>query len=118
MRSLNLHIISIIMLHMSVTTLGLALRNSNQNVTSRRGSLAKFASLAFTGSTATTFLFPDSSVAEIVPGTIWISGKQPKVPGMKKRDPNDTKGTKKDAGFLRSVSDCKVCISRPVILLI
>lgn len=57
---------------------------------------------------AVATLSPQPSLAEVVPGTTFISGRQPKVPGAKKRDPNDTKGTKKDPNFLRSVSDCKV----------
>jgi hypothetical protein len=40
--------------------------------------------------------------------TIYLTGKRPKVPGEKpKGDPNDTKGTRKDPNFLRSISDCK-----------
>jgi len=39
--------------------------------------------------------------------TQWITGKTPKIPGQKPKDPNDTRGTRKDPGFLRSISDCK-----------
>ena len=42
-----------------------------------------------------------------VPGTIWQTGKQPKVPGQKPKDKNDTSGTRKDGNFLRSIADCK-----------
>lgn len=38
---------------------------------------------------------------------IWKTGKTPIVPGQKPKDKGDTKGTKKDPNFLRSVSDCK-----------
>mmetsp|Transcript_5947 Transcript_5947/g.9102 ORF Transcript_5947/g.9102 Transcript_5947/m.9102 type:complete len:170 (+) Transcript_5947:67-576(+) len=37
----------------------------------------------------------------------WISGKTPKIPGEKPKESKDTAGTRKDPGFLRSVSDCK-----------
>lgn len=41
------------------------------------------------------------------PGTKYISGKAPVVPGQDKKKPGDTKGTRKDPDFLRSISDCK-----------
>lgn len=40
--------------------------------------------------------------------TIYKTGKAPIIPGQKPKDKGDTKGTKKDPSFLRSVSDCKV----------
>eukprot|EP01082_Thalassiosira_pseudonana_P010432 g9298.t1 g9298 contig36:292385-293015(+) len=39
--------------------------------------------------------------------TIYKTGKAPIIPGQKPKDKGDTKGTKKDPSFLRSVSDCK-----------
>lgn len=39
--------------------------------------------------------------------TIWLTGKDPVIPGKKPRDKNDVTGTRKDPNFLRSVSDCK-----------
>lgn len=55
--------------------------------------------------------FPSASTAAptnaYVPGTIWLTGKSPQVPGQKPRDKSDTRGTRKDSGFLRSISDCK-----------
>lgn len=39
--------------------------------------------------------------------TIWKTGKAPEVPGQKPKDKSDTKGTKKDPNFLRSIADCK-----------
>ena len=39
--------------------------------------------------------------------TIWKTGKSPQIPGQKPKDKNDTKGTRKDPSFLRSISDCK-----------
>lgn len=48
-----------------------------------------------------------SSPAFAVEDTIWKTGKAPIVPGQKPKDKGDTKGTKKDPSFLRSVSDCR-----------
>jgi hypothetical protein len=39
--------------------------------------------------------------------TIWLSGKPPRIPGMKPKDKNDVSGTRKDPSFLRSIADCK-----------
>jgi hypothetical protein len=39
--------------------------------------------------------------------TVYKSGKTPIVPGQKPKDKNDTKGTKKDPDFLRSIADCR-----------
>ena len=39
--------------------------------------------------------------------TIYKSGKSPIVPEGKPKDKNDTKGTRKDPDFLRSVADCR-----------
>mmetsp|Transcript_7419 Transcript_7419/g.11282 ORF Transcript_7419/g.11282 Transcript_7419/m.11282 type:complete len:146 (-) Transcript_7419:2034-2471(-) len=39
--------------------------------------------------------------------TLWLTGKAPQVPGEKPKDKSDTKGTKRDPNFLRSISDCK-----------
>lgn len=39
--------------------------------------------------------------------TIWKTGKSPEVPGQKPKDKSDTKGTRKDPNFLRSIADCK-----------
>ena len=39
--------------------------------------------------------------------TIWKTGKAPIVPGQTPKDKSDTKGTRKDPAFLRSISDCK-----------
>lgn len=52
-----------------------------------------------------------SSQAAVAAGdsaaTVWLTGKSPKIPGEKPKDPKDTKGTRKDSNFLRSISDCK-----------
>lgn len=39
--------------------------------------------------------------------TLWLTGKEPVVPGQAPRDKNDVKGTRKDPNFLRSIADCK-----------
>ena len=44
----------------------------------------------------------------IADDTIFKTGKAPIVPGQKPKDKGDTKGTRKDPSFLRSISDCKV----------
>lgn len=72
----------------------------------RRMSFSKMAYL-MTAVTMNAMVMPQSSLAEVTPGTKFVSGRAPKVPGAKKRDPGDTKGTRKDPNFLRSLSDCK-----------
>ena len=67
-----------------------------------------FGALATTLSVATTNLSSlPVSAADPAQSTIWLTGKTPKVPGQKPKDKNDTRGTRKDSGFLRSISDCK-----------
>jgi hypothetical protein len=55
--------------------------------------------------------FPQPSHAaaktSYVEGTTWLTGKAPQAPGDKPRDKNDTRGTRRDGSFLRSISDCK-----------
>jgi hypothetical protein len=41
------------------------------------------------------------------PATVYISGKQPQVPGAKPPDKSNFKGTRKDPDFLRSIADCR-----------
>eukprot|EP00591_Stephanopyxis_turris_P000949 CAMPEP_0195521056 /NCGR_PEP_ID=MMETSP0794_2-20130614/17864_1 /TAXON_ID=515487 /ORGANISM="Stephanopyxis turris, Strain CCMP 815" /LENGTH=164 /DNA_ID=CAMNT_0040650517 /DNA_START=179 /DNA_END=673 /DNA_ORIENTATION=- len=50
---------------------------------------------------------PAYAASDYKAGTQWLTGKMPVIPGEKPRDPKDTKGTKKDPNFLRSISDCK-----------
>ena len=74
------------------------------------GKLASVAFVAFSSVAATTGAPEEAQAAaasSYVPGTIWKTGKQPKVPGQKPKDKNDTSGTRKDGNFLRSVADCK-----------
>ena len=54
-----------------------------------------------------------AQAAGYVPGTVWRTGKPPEAPGQTKpRDKGDTKGTRRDAGFLRSIADCKAQCER------
>lgn len=73
---------------------------------SRRQVFSKFFTVAAVGA-AGLLDSPQPSLAADEEGTIWITGKAPKVPGQKPKDKNDTKGTRKDPNFLRSISDCK-----------
>jgi hypothetical protein len=41
------------------------------------------------------------------PKTIWMTGKDPIIPGQKPREKGDVSGTRKDPKFLRSLADCK-----------
>lgn len=50
---------------------------------------------------------PSTTAPDGGQATVWLSGKPPRVPGAKPKDPNDTSGTRKDPRFLRSISDCK-----------
>ena len=83
------------------------------DLVARRAFVGKLASVAFGAfsSVAATTGAPEEAQAaaasSYVPGTIWNTGKQPKVPGQKPKDKNDTSGTRKDGNFLRSVADCK-----------
>ena len=41
------------------------------------------------------------------PGTKYVSGKSPIIPGEAKKKSDSTKGTRKDPDFLRSIADCR-----------
>jgi hypothetical protein len=46
--------------------------------------------------------------------TVYKTGKAPKVPGEKPQSKDDTKGTRKDPSFLRSIAGCKsACLTTP-----
>ena len=46
--------------------------------------------------------------------TVYKTGKAPKVPGEKPQSKEDTKGTRKDPSFLRSIAGCKsACLTMP-----
>jgi hypothetical protein len=70
----------------------------------RRQLLASVIPSILAGATATTVSQVQPAFAE---DTIWLTGKDPKVPGKKPRDKNDVSGTRKDPNFLRSLADCK-----------
>lgn len=52
---------------------------------------------------------PSSIAADspLPPGTKYISGKTPLAPGEVKKKSDNTKGTRKDPDFLRSIADCR-----------
>jgi hypothetical protein len=50
---------------------------------------------------------PPAVAAPHDPATVYLSGKDPKIPGQKPRDKKDISGTRKDPNFLRSLADCK-----------
>lgn len=84
----------------------------SNSISSRRDAFQK---IAITSFAAFGFGLPSlqqdgndtAYAAEEKGATIWKSGKEPIVPGKKPRDKNDTKGTRKDGEFLRSISNCK-----------
>ncbi|KAL7529636.1 hypothetical protein ACHAXR_003067 [Thalassiosira sp. AJA248-18] len=84
--------------------------NDDATLSSRRewthrvfSSIIATSSVAILGSTSQ----PPPALAADGGDTIWKTGKAPIVPGQKPKDKGDTKGTKRDPGFLRSISDCK-----------
>jgi len=80
---------------------------------SRRNALSSFTKnlllLGGVSSMALTKTQP-ALAEEAAKDTIFLTGKSPKVPGQKPKDKSDVSGTRKDPKFLRSVSDCKVCL--------
>jgi hypothetical protein len=56
---------------------------------------------------------PPASAGSDRKDTIWLTGKDPVVPGQAPRDKNDVKGTRKDPNFLRSLADCKTQCENP-----
>jgi len=80
-------------------------RNAIRSITS---SICSVAGAAFLSDITT---YPDRNNAfaadDSSKDTIYLTGKAPKVPGQKPKNKDDTSGTKKDPGFLRSVSQCK-----------
>ncbi|GKY94118.1 hypothetical protein MPSEU_000377900 [Mayamaea pseudoterrestris] len=49
----------------------------------------------------------NAAISSNVPGTVWLTGKYPQIPGQKPHEKSDVKGTRRDPSFLRSISDCK-----------
>lgn len=88
----------------SVDSTSIAPKTVETSVQNTRRRFFMNAAIIF-GSTAITTA--SSVAAETTTATKYISGKTPQVPGEKKKKSDDTKGTRKDPNFLRSVSDCK-----------
>ena len=79
--------------------LGPLMSASDNDIQSRRHVFSTFGQILLTG----TFVSSASATDSIV----YLTGKSPKVPGEKPKDKSDTKGTKRDSNFRRSISDCK-----------
>ena len=85
----------------------------NSEMVARRAFVKNLASVVAIGASSVAAITGSPEEAQAaasssyVPGTIWQTGKQPKVPGQKPKDKNDTSGTRKDGNFLRSIADCK-----------
>lgn len=79
--------------------------NDNIMLSRREWSKSAFSALIGAGSLAAISVTPkQAGAAEDI---VWKTGRTPQIPGQKPKDKGDTKGTKKDPGFLRSISDCK-----------
>ena len=71
------------------------------------GAALGLASMSFLGGAAA----PVGAAEEL---TTYKTGKAPKVPGQKPQSKEDTKGTRKDPNFLRSIAGCKsTCLTTP-----
>jgi hypothetical protein len=80
-------------------------RSTTELHASRRAAFAELA-IGFAAA-ATTLLVASPAVAADGGSTTWLTGKAPKVPGEKPKDKSETKDTRRDPSFLRSISDCK-----------
>jgi len=95
------------------TTTMLAASSSQENGELRLSSRRQFGAWALGGllmACASQAVVAPTAAAAAAPAvgvTIYKTGKAPIVPGQKPRDKGDTKGTRKDPAFLRSVSACK-----------
>ena len=82
---------------------------STSSISSRR----KLFTSVFAGIAASGLLVPSSNIAGAADDNnnnnkiVWLTGKDPIVPGKKAREKGDVSGTKKDPKFLRSIADCK-----------
>lgn len=82
--------------------------NGADVVSSRRNAMLTFGSIVVGG--LATSVVPGYAIAADAneqEKTIWLTGKPPKIPGQNPKNKGDLSGTKKDPGFLRSISDCK-----------
>lgn len=82
------------------------LESSNSQIQdTRRGFLNAAAMNLFLMGAAAPAVF--AADAPRPPGTTYVSGKSPLAPGETRKKTDNTKGTRKDPDFLRSISDCK-----------
>mmetsp|Transcript_4018 Transcript_4018/g.10510 ORF Transcript_4018/g.10510 Transcript_4018/m.10510 type:complete len:187 (-) Transcript_4018:1201-1761(-) len=74
------------------------------NDSRRRFLIAAAINFSFLGVTT-----PVVTAADVLlpPGTKYVSGKSPIIPGDAKKKSDSTKGTRKDPDFLRSIADCR-----------
>ena len=77
----------------------MATASDDDGIKSRRMALMTVVQMLLSGT-----IVSSASASE---STIYLTGKSPKVPGEKPKDKSDTKGTRRDPSFLRSISDCK-----------
>lgn len=112
---MNCFIVLLVLVSLSLTQ-GLLHPNVNQQVRStvelgaepRRDFLARIALGNSVVLLSTLFpSAPSIAAATEQQFTVYNTGKAPIVPGQKPKDKSDTKGTKRDPNFLRSISDCK-----------
>ena len=93
--------------HCNMSSRLMALSDDDNIMLSRREwSKSAFSALiAGAGSLGAISVTPKQAVA--AEDIVWKTGRTPQIPGQKPKDKEVTKGTKKDPGFLRSISDCK-----------
>ncbi|KAL3792691.1 hypothetical protein HJC23_009419 [Cyclotella cryptica] len=84
-----------------------SIQKSNDNISRRELAKAIASSFISAGLLGAIVGKPNPASATSEDATIWKTGRAPEVPGQKPKDKGDTKGTKKDPNFLRSVADCK-----------
>ena len=95
--------------HMNSSPLSIdaSLQKANGNISRRGLTKSIVSSLISAGFLGTIAGKTDPASANTEDATIWKTGRAPEVPGQKPKDKGDTKGTRKDPNFLRSVADCK-----------
>ena len=114
---MNCFVVLLLLLSRSLTE-GFLHSNVNQRIRTtvelgaeqRRDFLARIAVVGNSAVLMSTLLPSASSIAVAAAeqqSTVYNTGKAPIVPGQAPKDKSDTKGTKRDPNFLRSISDCK-----------
>ncbi|KAL7521773.1 hypothetical protein ACHAWX_006454 [Stephanocyclus meneghinianus] len=90
------------------SSIDVQLQKSNPNIRRRELTKSIASSLLSAGLFGATAGIPERAAWATSDGaTVWKTGRAPEVPGQKPKDKGDTRGTKKDPNFLRSVADCK-----------